>query len=79
MFKSDLGNELPNLLMAWRKESRKQHERKGSGTLLSADTHGILFLRCVRVKCYSTGGQPLNQRVKLKKKRKKKDTVSLQG
>lgn len=57
MFKSDLRNELPALLMTWRKESRKQHEQKGLGTLLSADGHGIVFFSGVWVKYHSTGGQ----------------------
>lgn len=64
MFKFDLRNELPNLLMTWRKESRKQHERKGLGTLLSADRHGICFFSGVWVKYHSTGGQRLNQILK---------------
>lgn len=57
MFKSDLRNELPALLMTWRKESRKQHEQKGLGTLLSADGHGIVFFSGVWVKYHSTGWQ----------------------
>lgn len=45
-----LGGSSPNLLMTWRKELRKQHEQKGLGTLLSACTHGTLFLRYIWVK-----------------------------
>lgn len=63
LIKFDLRNKLPNLL-TWRKEPRKQHEQKGLGTLLFADTHGTLFLRYIWVKHYSTGGQPLNKKPK---------------
>lgn len=56
VFKSDLRDKSPNLLMTWREEPRQQHEHKG----LLIPTW-CPCLRCVWAKYCSTGGQPLNQ------------------